>query len=143
MAANHDSGLGHGTQGAPQTTIEEQEYSLQQSVNEAENETKSMPKYSPSPKHESGHNWGSVNPIKTQEEGQHLLNTGYTNGKQIYNVTSEGKIVKFQPDNTPQNGYHSYEVSKPKDIPITVLRKMLADSKITKSEYKKLSKGEK
>ena len=23
------------------------------------------------------------------------------------NVTADGRIVKFQPDNTPQNGYHS------------------------------------
>lgn len=48
-------------------------------------------------------------------------------------VTDGGVIVKFQPDNTPQNGYHSYEVSKPRDIPSNVLKQMLEDGKISKT----------
>ena len=86
--------------------------------------------YAPSPKHEPGHNWGSENPIKTQEEGQELLDTGYSNGKQLYNVTEDGTIVKFQPDGTPDNGYHSYAIDSPSEIPTSILRQMLADGKI-------------
>ena len=47
--------------------------------------TSKPPLYMPSPKHDEG--WGSNNPIKTQEEGQRLLDSGYRDGKQIYNVT--------------------------------------------------------
>ncbi len=67
------------------------------------------PKYIPSPKHEKGGS-GTPNPIKTKEEGQKLLETGYKEpgGKQIYNITEEGKIIVYQPDNT--GGYHCYEV---------------------------------
>ncbi|MBR6959169.1 MAG: hypothetical protein IKH76_01685, partial [Clostridiales bacterium] len=64
----------------------------------------SPPTYVPSPKHESGHNRGSENPIKSQSEGQQLLDTGYKDGRQVYNITEKGDIVKFQPDGTPNNG---------------------------------------
>ena len=101
------------------------------------------PQYNPSPKHEPGHNWRSENPIKSIEEGQNLLDTGYKDGKQIYNITKDGKIVKFQPDNSPVNGYHSYVVYGPPDVPPSILRHMLNDGKISKSEYKKLMKGKK
>lgn len=86
---------------------------------------------------------GSDNPIKNSEEGQKLLDSGYPDGWQVYNVTSEGKIVKFQPDHTPENGYHAYEVSTPRDIPSSILRKMLEDGVISKSDYNKYRKGKK
>ena len=142
MAATENAGLGHGTNGAPQESIEEQTYpNLEQFIEE--NSDENLPVYDPSPKHEPGHNWGSINPIETVEEGQSLLDTGYHEGRQIYNVTEDGKIVKFQPDGTPNNGYHSYEVFSPPDIPPSVLKKMMEDMKITKSEYKKYLKGKK
>ena len=143
MASTSNSGLGHGTNGSPQSTVEEQMYSNQVAANESGGQQQSPPKYDPSPKHEPGHNYGSPNPIKSKQEGQQLLDSGYHNGKQVYNVTSEGKIVKFQPDNTPNNGYHAYEVSKPRDIPASVLKQMLKDGKISKSDYNKLRKGKK
>ena len=62
---------------------------------------------------------------------------------QVYNVTDGGVIVKFQPDNTPQNGYQSYEVSKPRDIPSNVLKQMLEDGKISKTAYNRFRKGKK
>lgn len=52
-------------------------------------------------------------------------------------------MVKFQPDNSPDNGYHSYQVYSPPDIPTTVLKQMYKDGKITKSDYKKFMKGKK
>ncbi len=141
MTATSDSSLGHGTVGSPQGNIEEHEYPALLDSIESGDRVTSPPTYIPSPKHEEGHNWGSENPIKTQTEGQHLLDTGYRDGKQVYNVTDSGIIVKFQPDNTPQNGYHSYEVSKPRDIPASVLKKLLNDGKITRSQYNRLRKG--
>lgn len=140
IAATENSGLGHGTKGSPQGNIEEQTYPLQAAANETlSTETKS-PIYVPSPKHNPAHGWGSENPILTHEEGQRLLDTGYHEGKQVYNITSDGKIVKFQPDGTPYNGYHSYEVYGPPDVPVGILRKMLNDGKITKAEYNKMRK---
>lgn len=143
MTATNDSGLGHGSNGKPQTGIEEQFYSNVVANNESAAEKSPPPVYDPSPKHEPGHNWGSENPISSQEQGQQLLETGYSSGKQIFNVTNEGKLVKFQPDNSPNNGYHAYEVSKPRDIPSTVLKQMLHDGKISKADYSKLRKGKK
>lgn len=140
MTATHDSGEGHGTIGSPQTAIEEATYPLKESANEASIDNVNPMIYSPSPKHEK-YGYGSNNPIKTQDEGQFLLDTGYQNGKQIYNITKDGIIVKFQPDNTPYGGYHSYEVSKPRDIPPDILKSMLADGKISKARYTQLRKG--
>ena len=109
----------------------------------AEENSKTVPpKYMPSPKHETG-GWGSPNPIKSQEEGQHLLETGIKSGKQVYNVTDSGKVVKFQPDNTPENGYHSYEVNNPRDIPSKVRKELEKTGKLTKTESNKLRKGKK
>lgn len=142
MAATNNSGEGHGTNGNPQQNIEETLYPAQIDAIESETSKEKTPYYDPSPKHDIG-GWGSNNPIKSKEEGQHLLDTGYPNGKQIYNVTDDGIIVKFQPDNTPNNGYHSYEVSKPRDIPNEILKSMLADGKISKSDYTKVRKGKK
>lgn len=138
MSSVQDSGLGHGTNGSPQTSIEEQSYPAK----EAENEQRGTPppKYVPSPKHEPG-GIGSPNPIRTTAEGQHLLDTGYPHGKQIYNITQDGIIIKFQPDNTPKNGYHSYRVSDPRDIPTAVRRRMLLDGKISRARYTRLRKG--
>jgi len=141
MAATENSGLGHGTKGSPQSTFDEQEYSQQVNKNETNSIKSNPPVYVPSPKHQSGSGWGSPNPIKSQAEGQKLLNEGYKQGKQIYNITSEGRIVKFQPDNTSNNGYHSYEVTSPKDLPAGILKQMLSDGKISKSDYNKLRKG--
>ncbi len=143
MAANKDSGLGHGTNGSPQKHLEEQVYPEQASSNEATANYSKAPVYAPSPKHEPGHNWGSENPIKSKEEGQRLLDTGYKDGKQFYNITDEGKIAKFQPDGSPNNGYHSYEVTSPLDIPPSVLKKMADDGKISNKDYKKYLKGKK
>ncbi len=142
MAATNNSGEGHGTNGAPQETTEELVYPAQAEANENGGNTEKPPMYDPSPKHDKG-GWGSKNPIKTQEEGQQLLDSGYHDGKQVYNVSDNGTIVKFQPDNTPNNGYHSYEVSKPRDIPASILKQMLNDGKISKVEYTKMRKGKK
>lgn len=142
MAATYDSGLAHGTNGSPQGTIEEQMYQVQEELNENLGGANS-PLYAPSPKHEPGHNWGTENPVKSQSEGQRLLDTGYREGKQIYNITQNGKLVKFQPDGSPNNGYHSYEVFGPPDVPPMVLKKMLEDGRMSKSDYKKFLKGKK
>ena len=141
MAATDDSGLGHGSSGNPQTAIEEKEYADKVAKNEAKTMEFSPPTYVPSPKHKPGHNWGSEDPIKSQNEGQHLLDTGYKDGKQVYNITDEGVIVKFQPEGMPQNAYHAYKVSKPRDIPSSILKQMLYDGKITPVEYNKYRKG--
>ena len=143
MAATEDSGLGHGTNGSPQGNIEEQTYPVQEEINESANGDSMPPKYIPSPKHEPGHGWGSDNPIKSDKEGQKLLDTGVHNGKQVFNVTDDGKIVKFQPDHTPENGYHAYEVTKPRDIPASVLKELLNNGKISRTDYTKFRKGKK
>ncbi len=142
MAATNNSGEGHGTNGSPQKTTEELLYPAQTEANENDVSSEHPPVYDPSPKHDKG-GWGSNNPIKTQEEGQWLLDSGYPDGKQVYNVTDDGIIVKFQPDNTPNNGYHSYEVSKPRDIPARILKLMRDEGKITSTEYNKIRKGKK
>ncbi len=139
MASTNDSGQGHGTTGSPQSTIEELIYPAQADSNESDISDK-PPVYIPSPKHDKG-GWGSNNPIETQEEGQRLLESGYRDGRQIYNSTDNGTVVKFQPDNSPNNGYHSYEVSKPRDIPSGILKQMLNDGKISKADYNKIRKG--
>lgn len=141
MASTHNSGLGHGTVGAPQKELEEQIYENKVKENEAIIKKPSNPKYLPSPKHDAKYGWGSINPISTNEEGQKLLDSGYKDGKQIYNVTKRGEIIKFQPDNSPQNGYHPYLVLKPSDIPPRILRKMRDDGKLSKADYNKYRKG--
>ena len=141
MAATENTGLGHGTNGFPQYNIEEQTYPLQTAANEALVAETRPPVYAPSPKHESRYGWGSANPIKTQEEGQRLLDTGYRDGRQIYNITSNGQFVKFQPDGTAENGYHSYVVYGMPDIPPYILKKMMVDGKISQSQYNKSLKG--
>ena len=73
---------------------------------------------------------GSENPIKSPAEGQHLLETGYHYNKQIYNMTKEGEMIKFQPDHTPENGYHAYRVSKLRDISPAILKQMLYTCKV-------------
>lgn len=140
MAATESTGLGHGTNGSPQVSIEEQAYPLQAVANDALVTEAKTPVYAPSPKHDPERGWGSENPIRVYEEGQRLLDTGYHEGKQVYNITANGKIIKFQPDGTPDNGYHPYEVYGPPDVPINILRKMLNDGKITKAEYNKRRK---
>lgn len=142
MAATSNSGLGHGTQGSPQQSVEEHLYPAQSVFNEGLGGD-TLPVYEPSPKHEPGHNWGSENPITDPLEGQHLLDTGYHDGKQIYNITSTGQLVKFQPDGTPQNGFHAYGVAGPPDVPPRILKQMLSDGRISKSQYKKFLKGKK
>ena len=138
MSSTSDSGHASGTSGSPQYSLEN---AVAENVSKQNDSTK--PKvYEPSPKHDKG-GWGSPNPIKSPEEGQKLLDTGYSNGKQVYNVTAEGKIVKFQPANTPNNAYHSYEVDKPRDIPSAVLKQMEKDGLINKSDSRRLRKGKK
>lgn len=143
MTSTEDAGEGHGTIGVPQINIDETVYPVNTNKNEDTIDIVygKPPKYSPSPKHEPGHNWGSINPIKTLDEGQQLLDSGYKDGNQIYNVTSDGDIVKFQPTHTPDNEYHSYKVTSSRDIPTSVLKQMLEDRKISKSDYLKILKG--
>ena len=138
MASTSDSGNGHGSRGSKQKCFDELKY---ESENSNEQEENIPPKFVPSPKHEHGSGKISENPIKSQEEGQKLLDTGYKDGKQIYNVTDDGTIVKFQPDNTPENGYHSYEVHSNEDISAKVLKALFKDGKISKNRYNKLIKG--
>lgn len=141
MASTGDSGNGNGSSGAPQKSMQENDYPDKVAQNEKQSSTPPPPHYAPSPKHDPGHNWGSENPIQTQSEGQQLLDTGYRHGRQVYNITSKGKIVKFQPDGTPDNGFHAYEVSKPRDIPAPILKSMYQDGIISRAMYNKLRKG--
>ena len=97
-------------------------------------------KYVPSPKHDKG-GWGTPNPITSKKEGQALLNSGVIDGKQVYNITKDGKIVKFQPDNTPQNGYHAYQVNNIKDIKPPVAKKMYDVGLIDYKTYLKIIKN--
>lgn len=143
MTATSDSGLGHGTGGKPQADLEEQTYPNKNKDNEENNSEERSKKYKPSPKHDPGHGWGSENPIKNNEEGQKLLDEGIQEGKQVYNITDGGKIVKFQPDQTPENGYHSYEVFSSRDIPSSVLRQLYERGKLSRSEYNKFRRGKK
>lgn len=138
MASDNDSTLGSGTSGTSRNTLEN---TVSENVAK-ENDSNSSKVYAPSPKHDKG-GWGSSNPIKINAEGQKLLDTGYLDGKQIYNVTEEGKIVKFQPANTPNNEYHSYEVNGPRDIPNSILQQMKKDGLISQSDFNKLRKGKK
>lgn len=71
-----------------------------------------------------------------------MLATGYSNGKQIYNVISDGTIVKFQPDGTSENGYHAYLIESADEIrPRSILRQMLNDGKISKHRYNQILHG--
>ena len=58
-------------------------------------------------------------------------------------VDENGNIITQALDGSPNNGYHSYEVSKPRDIPPQVLKQMYKDGKISKTEYNKYRKGKK
>lgn len=85
---------------------------------------------------------GGPNPIPNDEVGQELLNSAYSSSKnkQLYNYYN-GKLIKFQPDNSI-GGWHAYEVSNPaKEVPADVLRQMLDDKLITKTEYIKFIKN--
>lgn len=131
--AKKPSGRFSGTRGNPQGSLP---------LGDGGSDDAPKPTYAPSPKHEPGHNWGSENPIRTQEEGQRLLDTGYSNGKQIYNVTDDGTIIKFQPDGTPENGYHPYVIESVDEIiPRTILRQMMKDGKISKHRYNQILGG--
>lgn len=141
MTSNRNSGVGHGSGGAPQSFLEEMYYELEVDEIERTADLNKSSFYAPSPKHDENRGWGSVNPVKSQQEGQRLLNEAFWDGRQAYNVTDESKIVKFQPSGTSNNEYHSYEVSKPRDIPSSILKQFLNAGKISKSEYNKLRKG--
>jgi len=105
MAATEDTGLGHGTNGSLQGNIEEQSYPSQVTANEFMSSGSKPPVYDPSPKHEPGHNWGSENPIKSQEEGQHLLDTGYHDDA-FYGINMmDGIILMPQEKSTPQKNH--------------------------------------
>ncbi len=134
MCSTNDSYNGSGCQTTLDNYVSEQKAK--------ENEKERPPKYMPSKKHEPGR-WGSENPIKSEKEGQHLLETGYKDGKEIYNVTSSGIVVKFMPDNSPNNGYHSYGVRSPRDIPSSVIKQFEKDGILRKPEINKLRKGKK
>lgn len=97
--------------------------------------------YNPSKKHELGHGWGSENPIPDIKTGQKLLDTAYSSSanKQLYNLY-DGKLIKFQPDTV--TGWHAYAVTNTaKEVPNDVLKAMLSDGLISKSEYKKYIKN--
>lgn len=99
------------------------------------------PIYCPSPKHDPISGWGSKNPIPDMETGQVLLNTAYSssNNKQLYNIYN-GRIIKFQPDTV--EGWHAYLVNNTsKEVPTDVLRKMLSDGVITRTQYRKFIKN--
>ena len=98
-------------------------------------------KYNPSPKHDPVRGWGSKNPIPDVETGQKLLDTAYSSSKnkQLYNMY-DGQLVKFQPDET--FGWHAYAVTNTAtEVPSDVLKQMLDDNVITKSQYKKFIKN--
>ena len=143
MGVSVNSGLGHGSRGFPQGSTEEMIYDETLATIDEELESNNEPLYSKSPKHDEKHGWGSSDPIKTQAEGQELLDSAIRDGKQAYNITSDGTLVKFQPANTPENEYHAYEVSKPRDVPSSVLKQMLNSGKISRAEYNRLRKGKK
>lgn len=130
--AKGGSGLFGGTRGNPQGSFDLRDGGA----------STPKPTYSPSPKHESGYGWGSENPIKTKEEGQRLLDSGYSNGKQAFNVTGDGTVIKFQPDGTPENGYHAYPISSPSEIPTSILRQMMTDGKISRHRYNQIINGQ-
>ncbi|MFM8454568.1 MAG: hypothetical protein ACKOAD_06415, partial [Gammaproteobacteria bacterium] len=104
-------------------------------------------KYEPTPKH-AKNSFGSFNPIPDQATGQKLLATAYSSAekKQLYNVYN-GKLIKFQPDNTLNNGWHAYEVeagtsrSVTNQVPLIVLKKMCEDGLITRIQYNKWIKN--
>ena len=51
------------------------------------------------------------------------------------------QVAKFQPD-TFENGWHAYLVENTaKEVPTDVLRKMLKDGLITKTQYNKFTKN--
>lgn len=134
MSAKGDGGDFDGTIGHPQMRLD---FGAKASRAEA---TKPKPTYVPSPKHDPKHTWSgaSVNPIKSHTEGQHLLETGFKLGRQIYNMTDGGDIVVFQPANTSNNAYHSYSTDNRVNLPTPVLRWLLASGRISKSDYNKL-----
>jgi filamentous hemagglutinin len=94
--------------------------------------------YSPTQKHEAG-GWGTVMDLNPGT-AQKVLNEGITgpNGKQIYGYEN-GKIYVFQPDNV--GGFHGYP-EQGNRIPHEVLKEFRDSGKITKSEYKRLIKGQ-
>lgn len=99
--------------------------------------------YKPSPKHDPVSGWGSPDPYYYDiEAGQKALDTAYfsSKDKQLYNITSDGKLVKYQPDTNET--WHCYEVENPsKEVPADVLRQMKADKKITNVQYNKFTKN--
>lgn len=134
MSAKGDGGDFDGTIGQPQMKIDFGGTADRLTRRE------SKPTYDPSPKHDPKHTWSgaSVNPIKTHAEGQRLLESGFKNGKQIYNITDDGEIVVFQPANTSNNAYHSYGTDNRANLPAPVLRWLLTSGHISKSDYNKL-----
>lgn len=143
MASTRDSKEGHGSIGSPQIMLEELRHAIKAEKNAQTVMNFTQRKYQPSPKHKPPHNWGSKDPITSQTEGQTLLDTGYKAGRQIYNITKNGEIVKFQPTGTADNEYHAYEVTSYPDIPPEVLKKMYEDGKFSKAVYHKYLKGKK
>jgi len=137
MASTHNLGEGSGNKGSKQTKLEQMNYENKVKENENNIKNDNNYEYRPTKKHEFG-GWGSTNPILDYKEGQMLLETGYKYGKQIYNITKDKKIIKFQPDNT--GGHHCYEVYEQDDLPSKVLKMLFDDCKITKAEYSKLLK---
>lgn len=140
MASTNNSGEGSGNKGSKQIKLEQLNYENKVKENEKNLTNNEKAKYSPTLKHQP-RQWGSLNPIMSNEDGQELLETGYKYGKQIFNITKNKEIVKFQPDNT--GGYHSYTVLKQKDLPNKILKMFFKDKKITRAEYNKLAKRRK
>ena len=107
--------------------------------------SKSGRNYAPTIKHEIGTQFG-LNIIPDAKIGQELLDSSYTSAtkKQVYNVYN-GKLIKFQPDNT--GGWHAYEV-KPgttisilEQVPHKVLTQMKDDGLISNKQYKNFIKN--
>ena len=107
--------------------------------------SKSGRNYAPTIKHEIGTQFG-LNIIPDAKIGQELLDSAYTSltKKQVYNVYN-GKLIKFQPDNT--GGWHAYEL-KPRSalsileqVPHKVLTQMRDDGLISHKQYKNFIKN--
>lgn len=73
MCSTTHSGLASGNSGSSQTSLDNQELSSNKVSNKP-------PTYEPSKKHEEN-GWGSKNPIKSQSEGQKLLDTSIKHKK--------------------------------------------------------------
>ncbi|BBE09137.1 Probable hemagglutinin-related protein [Mycoavidus cysteinexigens] len=93
--------------------------------------------YAPTSKHDKLGGWGSRMDL-SDAEAKEVLDNSIQNGKQRYGVRN-GQVYEFQPDNV--GGWHGYPMRGADTAPAAVLRQLSAQGLISKSEYKKLTKG--